>query len=138
MNQQIPIKRKNKSLSLVKPIHLSSLDKFKRLSKAEEEIDLELSKLGDLSKLEDDECQLIHLMCNLVENITTCKLKGDEKRDFVVKKIISILPNLANENDIKWITKIINVLCLVGSVKHIAQSKEAINVAKTVCGFFLK
>ena len=65
-----PPKKKNLNLSLVKPIPLSSLDKFKRLNKAESEIDEELIKLGDLTKLQNSEPELIHLICNMVENLT--------------------------------------------------------------------
>ena len=129
-------KKKNHSISLVKPIKLSSLDKFKRIQKAESEIDEELSKLGDLTQLKDDEAQLIHLICNLVENLSSVKLSGEEKKDFVMKKIKQLLPVLNNDSDLKWIGKIIDILCLVGSVAKVAKSEEAIKGVKSICGFF--
>ena len=134
----IPPKKKNKSLTLVKPIPLSGLDKFKRLSRAEEELDEELLKFGDLTKFQDGECQIIHQICNLVENLSSVKLSGQEKKDFVIKKITSLLPVMNNDNDLKWINKTIDMLCLVGAVSKIAQSKEMQQSVKSMCGFFSK
>lgn len=131
-------RKKNRSLALVRPLPASSLDKFKRLSVVEREVDEELGKLGDLSRLTDCEPQLVLHLCNLVENITSCRLKGEEKKQFVLDKIKSLMPSLDNDNDLKWITKLIDVLCLVGAVTTVAKSAEAASMAKSVCGFFLK
>lgn len=137
MNSQ-PVKKKNKALALIKPIPLSGLDKFKRLARAEAEIDDELHKLGNLSQAEDIG-QLIHLICNLVENISSVKLNGQEKKDFVVKKLINIDPIYNNETDLKWVNILIDTLCLIGSVSKVATSKEVIQGVKSICGsFFLK
>lgn len=137
MNSQ-PVKKKNKALALIKPIPLSGLDKFKRLARAEAEIDDELHKLGNLSQAEDIG-QLIHLICNLVENISSVKLNGQEKKDFVVKKLINIDPIYNNETDLKWVNILIDTLCLIGSVSKVATSKEVIQGVKSICGsFFFK
>jgi len=133
-----PPRKKNLSLSLVKPIASSTLDKFKRLNIAEAEVDAEIAKLGDVSQLHDEEPQLIHLLCNFVENISNVKLTGQEKKDFVVKKITSLLPVLNNNIDLKWINKTIDMLCIICSVKSIDTSIKTLQGVKTVCGFFSK
>lgn len=138
MNQIPPARRKNKSLSLVKPLPSSSLDKFKRLQRVEVEVDEEISKLGDLSKLQNDECQLIHLVCNLVENVSSVKLTGAEKKDFVITKITALLSHLNSECDLKWISKVIDCLVLVGAISKVAKSSEAVQSVKSICSFFAK
>ena len=134
----LPLKKKNKALSLVKPINQSSLSKFQKLSRAETEIEIEISKLGDVSQLHNEEPQLIHLICNLVENLTDVKLTGQEKKDLVIKKITSSLTHLDNPVDLKWISKTIDMLCLVGAVSKVASSEKTVQSLKSVCNFFSK
>ncbi len=132
MNSQ---RKKNFSLTLVKPIPSSNLDKFKRLSKAENEIDDELRNLGNVCQIQEIG-ELLHLLCNLVENLSSVKLSGSEKKDFVIKKLTSFHPDYNNEKDLKWIEILINTLCVVGAVSKIGNSKLAVQTVKSICGGF--
>ena len=130
--------KKNLSLSLVRPIKDSHLDKFKRLSKAELEIDDELRKLGNICQVQNIG-ELVHLIASLVENVTSVKLTGVEKKEFVIKKLTSFHPDYNNEGDLKWINVLIDTLCVVGAIAKVDNSKVVLHTIKSVCSpFFLK
>lgn len=130
-------KKKNLFLSLVKPLAGSDLDRFKHLSKAEIEIDENLHKLGNLHEVKEIG-QVLHLLCNLTENITCVKLTGQEKKDFVIKKLLSFKPDYNNETDLKWVNIMIDTLCIVGAVSKVESSKIALQSIKSLASFFLK
>lgn len=132
MNSQ---RKKNLSLNLVKPVSNSHLDKFKRLSKAESEFDAEILKLGNIAQF-NNLGELLHIFCVLVENITSVKLVGQEKKDFVIKKLLSYHPDFNTDKDLFWINMLIDTLCVAGAISKVAKSKEVVESVKSICGGF--
>lgn len=81
--------KKNSKLVLVKP--QASLRKAERMNNVMKELQEEFDARGDISEMYDD-IALIEYLCNLVENVTRVVLKGDEKRDLVVKLMTAKFP----------------------------------------------
>jgi hypothetical protein len=124
--------KKNSKLVLVKP--QASLRKAERMNNVMKELQEEFDARGDISEMCDD-IALIEYLCNLVENVTRVVLKGDEKRDLVVKLMTAKFPFMLNENEINRIIKACNHFCNTGRVQKVPTTAA---VKKGVIGFLTK
>lgn len=127
--------RKNLSIQLVKPMADGGLDKHRRLSIAEQEIEEELRRYGNLAAVRDVG-ELVHLLASYVENLTTVRLTGEEKKALVIKKFRQYNTDYESEIDQKWIGILIDTLVVVGSVVKVPQSRLALKSAASFCSRF--
>lgn len=121
--------KKNAKLDLVKT--KSNLKKLERMAIVLDELQQKLDELGDISALEDDP-NLLHQLCDWVENISKIVLKGDEKRDLVIKLITKTFPSLNSEKDIIRLKKQIDHFCENDLIKKV---KGSTVLVKGLCSF---
>jgi len=123
---------KNSQLALVKK--KSSIKKISKMKTVLDELRSEINELGDISSLVDDP-DIIQHICELVENVTVMKLKGESKSELVIKLLLEIYPVLNNDKDKARIQKQINNFCGNKIIKAVPTSKI---VGNTVCWLLKK
>ncbi len=123
--------KKNPKLDLVKST--SSLKRVEKMNNIAADLKAKIADLGDVSSLEDDASFLLHI-CTLVENVST-KLKGADKKDLVIKQMITTFPTLNNQKDLARIGKLIDFLVENSLVKSIGNVEVA---TSNFCSFLNK
>jgi hypothetical protein len=126
-------KIKNKNLSLVKPT--GKVLKSQKINTANNDLDNQISELGSVV---DYDPSLLFQIMNLIENLSTVKLSGEEKQKLCVDKIIELCPNKNNEKDIEELKKYIDFFCHMKWINKVPTIQQVKSTVKTVCGFFSK
>lgn len=126
-------KIKNKNLSLVKPT--GKVLKSQKINTANSDLD---SQIGELGLVNEYDPSLLFQIMNLIENLSTVKLTGEEKQKLCVDKIIELCPNKNNEKDIDELKKYIDFFCHMKWINKIPTIAQVKSTVKTVCGFFSK
>lgn len=112
-------KKKNSNLDYVKL--KSSLRRAELYNLTMKELQ---EKMDELTSEDYDDPEIIKRVCELVENITSVKLKGKEKLDCAIQLLTNKFPVLNNDKDITRITKQINNFVENGDIKKVSTLKK--------------
>ena len=106
-------KKVNSRLELV-----SAKGKLKKqigMNQAFNEIMSIINNYGDISTLEKDKA-VLHDVCNRVENSTSVKLNGDEKKELAIRVMTALYPALNNDRDVETLKSDIDWVCSLNKV----------------------
>lgn len=120
----------NTNLSLVKA--KGALKKQIGLNQLFSEIMEIVNKMGDITPLKGEKALLENIM-EMVENAQSVKLKGSEKKELVVKIILSLYPVLNNEHDIKLLNADIDYICSKKLIKKVSIFRKVSSVLLDCC-----
>ena len=112
----------------------SNCKKVMRLNGVMNELRAKLNEFSNADQLEDDP-SIIQYICELLENVTTVELKGEEKQNIAINLLVEKFAVLNNEKDIKRLKKQIDYLVDSGLINKVSMSTR---VLKSTYFFFQK
>ena len=125
--------KKNKSLTLIKPV--GEVLKSKKFHTINSEVDSLIEELGEIQNYDPS---LLFTIMTYVENVSSVKLTGEEKKKIVIDKVLSLCVEKNNCKDIEELNKYIDFFCHMKWINKIATSKIVKNEVKNLCSIFFQ